>query len=420
MDRYEEAFYGGAAGGGKSDALLMAALQWVHVPGYAAIIFRRTFKDLSLPEALIPRSHLWLGPTDAVWHEEATREWTAKTWSFPSGATVSFGYLESDADAERYQSSAYQCICFDEATHFTENQATFVMSRLRRPQRGPLQAVPLRIRLASNPGGRGHDWIKARYVDPGNPNYPFIPARLDDNKHLDRATYIKTLSKLPRVTRLRLLRGDWDARELGGYFERDWFRMITPEELPKRRWRVRYWDLAGTEKKQQRQKKDDPDFCCGTLASVDLEKRGYVEDVRRRRGTPLEIERFIARTAQQDGKGVVIVIEQEPGASGIAIVSHYRRDVLPGFAVVAHPKRESKLDAWTVYSADAEAGSIACVRAPWNAPYFDEIEAAPHVEHDDQTDASAGAYNHAMKLRLRRGDGVAFESEGQESQWRGA
>ena len=76
MLRHLEAFYGGAAGGGKSIALLMAALQYVDVPGYAAIIFRRSYADLSLPGALMDRAHEWLGSTDAVWHEQI------KTWVF--------------------------------------------------------------------------------------------------------------------------------------------------------------------------------------------------------------------------------------------------------------------------------------------------------------------------------------------------
>src|SRR4051812_48713519 len=80
-----EAFYGGAAGGGKSDALLAGALQYVDVPGYAALLLRRTFSDLALPSALMARAHEWLGPTNARWND------TTKTWTFPSGASVTFG-----------------------------------------------------------------------------------------------------------------------------------------------------------------------------------------------------------------------------------------------------------------------------------------------------------------------------------------
>ncbi len=87
----EEARYGGAVGGGKSSALLMAALQYVQEPNYAALLLRRTYADLSLPDALMPRAEEWLGGM-AHWHDNT------KTWTFPSGATLTFGYLETERD----------------------------------------------------------------------------------------------------------------------------------------------------------------------------------------------------------------------------------------------------------------------------------------------------------------------------------
>ncbi len=86
----EEAFYGGAGGGGKSEALLMGALQYVDTPGYAALLLRRTFADLALPGALMSRAQEWLSGTQAHWRDEG------KTWHFPSGATLTFGYMENN------------------------------------------------------------------------------------------------------------------------------------------------------------------------------------------------------------------------------------------------------------------------------------------------------------------------------------
>src|SRR5712664_1987346 len=85
-----EAMYGGAAGGGKSDALLMAALQYVDVPSYATLILRRTFKQLSLPDAIMARSKDWLKGTGASWNEQR------KQWVFPSGATLTFGHMQHE------------------------------------------------------------------------------------------------------------------------------------------------------------------------------------------------------------------------------------------------------------------------------------------------------------------------------------
>jgi Terminase-like family. len=224
-----EAFYGGAAGGGKSDALLMAALQYVHVPKYAAILFRRTYTDLTLPEALMTRAQEWLSRHKKVrWVDKE------KTWYFPSGATITFGYLESENDKFRYQSSAFQFIGFDEASQFTEGQYTYLFSRLRRLSDSD---VPLRMRAASNPGGIGAAWVYSRFIpedftpdqsvevrlfqktgtnDEGDPiDRAFVPARLDDNPHLDRAGYARSLANLDPVTRAQLLRGDWLIKERG-------------------------------------------------------------------------------------------------------------------------------------------------------------------------------------------------------------
>ena len=90
-----EAFFGGAGGPGKSDALLMAALQWVDTPGYNALLLRKSYTDLALPEALMDRAGQWLRGTGARWK---TQE---KAWHFPSGARLVFGYLETERDKYR-------------------------------------------------------------------------------------------------------------------------------------------------------------------------------------------------------------------------------------------------------------------------------------------------------------------------------
>lgn len=194
-----EALYGGAAGGGKSDALLMAALQYVDVPGYAALILRRTFKDLMRSDAIMARADEWLRDTRAVWKPET------KTWHFPSGATLSFGYFDTVRDRDAYQGGAWQFVAFDETTQFPEAWYLYLFSRLRKTT----QKVPLRMRSASNPGGIGHDWVYRRFVEPGSPERPFVPARLDDNPSTDGASYREALGKLDEATRRQLLDGVW-------------------------------------------------------------------------------------------------------------------------------------------------------------------------------------------------------------------
>jgi hypothetical protein len=206
-----EALYGGAAGGGKSDALLMAALQFVNVPGYAALLLRRTYADLSLPGALMDRAHEWLQGSGTEWRD------TDKTWRFPSGASITFGYLETERDKFRYQGAEFQMVGFDELTQFTETQYTYLLSRLRRLQGS---TIPLRARGATNPGGIGHEWVKRRFVDQATSNgRRFVPARLDDNPHVDQEAYDAALQQLDTTTRMQLRDGLW-VRDAGGLIYR--------------------------------------------------------------------------------------------------------------------------------------------------------------------------------------------------------
>lgn len=200
-----EALYGGAAGGGKSSALLMAALKYVHVPGYAALILRRTYADLSLPGAIMDRAHDWLQGTGATWNG------TEKRWTFPSGAVLQFGYCETARDVYRYQGAEFQCVCVDELTQWAEQPYRYLLSRLRRPEGS---TVPLRMRAASNPGGIGHEWVKRRFLDAPDGRV-FVPALLDDNPHVDAEAYRHALDQLDAVTRKQLLDGVW-TRDAGG------------------------------------------------------------------------------------------------------------------------------------------------------------------------------------------------------------
>lgn len=199
----EELLYGGMAGGGKSDALLMSALQYVNEPDYSALLLRRTYQDLSQPNAIMDRAKKWLDPFtrkgEVRWNNQT------KTFTFPSGATLSFGYLSHDNDLDQYQGSELQFVGFDELTQFTERQYTYLHSRLRKLKDSN---VPIRMRAGTNPGGRGHDWVKARFI---KGELPFIPSSYHDNKYLDTDEYSKSLEKLDELTKRQLMYGDWDA-----------------------------------------------------------------------------------------------------------------------------------------------------------------------------------------------------------------
>lgn len=205
-----EKMYGGAAGAGKSAFLLMAGLQYVDVPLYSALLLRRTYADLNKPKALIPLSHEWLAGSDAKWNDQKHQ------WTFPSSATLSFGYLDHEIDKYQYQGAAYQFIGFDELTQFTRTMFTYLFSRLRRLIGS---SVPLRMYTASNPGGIGHEWVRKRFIAPhDNPQRVFIPAKLEDNPHLDQQDYELSLAELDTVEKSRLRDGDWDVVDKNGVF----------------------------------------------------------------------------------------------------------------------------------------------------------------------------------------------------------
>jgi predicted phage terminase large subunit-like protein len=371
-----EALFGGAAGGGKSSALLMAALQYVDVPGYAALLFRRTYADLRLPGALMDRAGSWLGGTAARWNANEHQ------WMFPSGATLTFGYLEAEADRYRYQGVEAQFIGWDELTQFSEVQYRYLFSRLRRLETAN---VPLRMRAASNPGGVGHEWVRQRFLIEGrSAGRVFVPARLADNPYLDVDEYRQSLAELDPTTRAQLEEGDWEVHQSGSKFRREWFEVVgeAPAGL---RW-VRYWDLAATEPKPGR----DPDWTCGALMG---ERAGiyYIRDVRRVRTTPLGVEQLIRQTAELDGQAVDVWMEQEPGASGVGAIDNYARKVLIGFSFRGNKTTGSKEVRANPVSSAAQAGNVKLVRGPWIGSLLDEFESFPGGAHDDQVDAVSGA-----------------------------
>jgi predicted phage terminase large subunit-like protein len=373
-----EALYGGAAGGGKSIAILMAALQYVDVPGYSALILRKTYTDLALPGALMDVANQWLSGTDARWRD------TEKTWVFPSGATLTFGYLDSPRDKYRYQSAAFQFIGPDELTQYPDVDYRYLFSRLRR-LKGSL--VPIRMRTASNPGNIGHEWVKQRFMIEPNENRVFLPAKLGDNPHLDADEYIKSLDELDPITKAQLLNGDWSARKAGNKFKREYFEIV--DAAPVDCFKVRRWDMASTEPKPGK----DPDWTAGALVAVAKNNIIYICDMKRMRGTPLDNDLFLKQTAELDGKGVSIRIEQEGGSSGKKAIDDYVRRVLFGYDVKGVPSTGSKEVRANPVAAQAGAGNVKLVRGPWINAFLDEAELFPLGTHDDQIDAVSGAFS---------------------------
>ena len=389
-----EALFGGSAGPGKSSALLMAALQYVMVPGYSAIILRRTYRDLALPGALMDRSKEWLSGTDARWNE------IQHCWTFPSGAKLQFGYLEAETDKYRYQGAEFQGIFPDELTQFRETQHTYMYSRLRRLEKSP---IPLRLWGASNPGGLGHAWVKQRFLIEGQKyGRVFVPALLKDNPHIDQASYVKSLSNLDATTRKQLLEGSWEAA-VGTMFHRDWFSIVPKSKAPVGLRMIRVWDLAATEPAKGK----DPDWTAGVLMGL-WQGQYFIYDLEHFRGSPKFVEDKIKATAQADGRDVEVWMEEEGGSSGKITTDHYAREVLLGYAFRSQRSTGSKENRANPFSAAAERKNVFLVEGDWINDFLDEAEVFPEGEHDDQVDVcSQGTTILTNTASLDRGVGVA-------------
>lgn len=231
--------FGGAAGGAKSYGLILDALYQLDKPGYDAIIFRRTYKQLMEAGGLIDYS-LGVYPALGGIFNKSTY-----TWRFPRhhDNTIRFSYIEREQDIEQHAGSAYAYIGYDQLDGFTERQYLYLFSR----NRATNQEIDLYIRSTFNPGGVGHYWIKKRFITPFQngsgfteqpkyfkrvdgrdvetiPNDPmgisrlFIPSRLEDNPYLWRdgnSEYERNLNQLDSVDFRRLRWGDWDIRRTG-------------------------------------------------------------------------------------------------------------------------------------------------------------------------------------------------------------
>jgi len=256
MSRPEyEVMYGGAAGGGKSDALLMEGLRQVSIPHYRGLILRKTYPQLS---ELIDRSR----ELYKMAYPRARYNGTEHCWTFPSGAKVYFGSMNRPADRINYQGKRYDYIAFDEMTHFTWDEYSYLFSR-NRPS-GP--GTRCYIRGATNPGGIGHTWAKKRFVTPAPPmtrivqelsvrepggnvikmtrDRMFVPSTVWDNPALlkNNPAYLASLASLPEQERKQLLEGSWDGfsgqvfeewrNDPGHYKDQFWTHVIEPFRIP--------------------------------------------------------------------------------------------------------------------------------------------------------------------------------------------
>lgn len=415
------AIYGGAAGSGKSYSLLLEPVRHYNNPQFGGVIFRRTTPQIRNEGGLWHESEKIYAPLLATPRESVLE------WRFPKGMRMKFAHLEYDKSVFDFQGSQIPFIGFDELTHFSEKQFWYMLSRNR-----STSGVPGYVRCTTNPDA--DSWVRKLidwwigpegYAIPersgvvrwfirddetlvwadtkeelierfGKEQIPksltFVSASIFDNRILleKDPSYLSNLRALPRVERERLLGGNWNIKpQAGNVFRREWFPII--DAVPAG-WiaAVRYWDKAATKKREGTA--HDPDWTAGPKLLKYPDNTFVLADVRRTRDTPLQIERMIKNTADFDGHGTTVCIEQEPGSSGVADAGNYTR-LLSGYDVRIRKPTTDKLTRAKPVSAQCEAGNVKVLKAPWNEDFFLELENFPDGKHDDQVDGFSGAFN---------------------------
>ena len=409
MNDVFEILYGGAAGGGKSVVQLMAALQFVDIPGYSALLIRKTYADLIKPDALMDMAKKWLMP----FVEAGEVKWSEKDkkFTFPSNATLTFGYLETDNDKYQYQGAQYQYIGVDECTQIVPTGYVYLFSRLRKPE---WLKVPLRFRATANPGGEfGEYYYQRFFVEGEEKGRVFISATLEDNPHINTEEYERSLDELDPVTREQLRNGNWEIKESGDVFSRLWFVSVPNSDVPHAAQKVRFWDLASTDpKKRKKGNKREPDWTVG-FKLAHYQGMYWIEDIARIQKKPHDVEELIRKTAKDDGFSCTIRMEQEPGSSGDITIDHYARNVLPGYNFAGVRSTGSKIERAQMASAAAQSGRIFIVQRCRNIiPFFDELDVFPYGLKDDTIDGLSGAFNSFMKKVLVVGPSGLRKSSG--------
>lgn len=429
------AIYGGAAGSGKSWALLMEPLRHITtVKGFQAVVFRKKIAELSSPGGL------WDTAQEIYPQFGGKPKWTYPLeMKFPkTNSALRFAHLQNDNTLTDWHGSQIALLMFDEATTFTRKQVFYMLSRNR-----STCGVKPYVRMTCNPDP--DSWVAdmiSWYIDQetGYPikersgvlryfirqddeiiwgdsaqelvercdcdkddvkSFTFIGASIYDNQELLKVNpqYLSNLKALSTVERERLLNGNWKIRPASGqYFQRQYANII--EKVPDNviEW-VRRWDLAGTEPSESN---PTPDWTVGVLLGKTLKGRIIVADVIRGRWKVGSVREIVKNTAVSDTanwRNVKIVLPQEPGQAGKDQYDNYAQ-MLSGFHVVAERESRDKVTRAEPFAAAWQNRLVDIVAGPWNDAFLGELEAFPPSskgQFDDQVDASAGAFNGLIK-----------------------
>lgn len=415
------AIFGGAAGSGKSWALLLEALRYPSkVYGFDTVLFRRNTTDLRRPGGL------WSESMKVFPHAKGVPVQHRLEWKWFGKGTVKLSHLEYDNTVMDWHGSQIGCLCFDELTTFTKAQFFYLLSR----NRGTTGVRPY-VRASCNADAgswvadliawwidqktgypiaersgvvryfvRGPDdvlqWYdtkRAAMIATGHSaetvkSLTFIAAKLGDNPALmqNDPAYLGNLMMLPAVERERLLNGNWKIRPSAGlYFNRAWVRVV--DILPPVIVQGRGWDLAATPETTE----NDPDWTTSTKVGRLMDGTYVVLDHTAMRGNPGDVERTVLNISTQDGYGCKIGLPQDPGQAGKAQIASYVR-MLAGFPIEYSPETGDKITRFSPFSAQAQAGNVLVLRGAWNERWFQMLEGFPMLPHDDDCDSTSRGF----------------------------
>lgn len=423
------AIYGGAAGGGKTYALLLEPLRHVDNPGFGAVIFRRQSTQITTEGGLFDNATEMYTPLGA----EIVKTPNAVA-TFPSGSRVSFRHLQYDKDVYGWQGSQICLLCYDELTHFSSRQFFYMLSRNRstcgvrpyiratcnpdadswvadfiswwiRPDGYPDKERSGKVRYFVRSDGEiiwadTRQELTDKYGADSVKSVSFIASSVYDNKILLQANpeYLASLNSLPEVEKERLLKGNWKIRPTGGmYFKAIQTRVV--RDVPDKIDAVcRAWDLAATEITPTSK---NPDRTAGVLMGRLRNGQYIVLDVIRQAANASDVRMLIQSTAKTDlaqYNCTNIYIPQDPGQAGKAQAASYVRE-LAGFRVTAHPVSGAKTARAEPLAAQWQRGNVLILQGPWNKTFLDEMEGFPEAVHDDQVDAASDAFNSVSAAR---------------------
>lgn len=415
------ALYGGAAGGGKTHALLMEGARYSDIGDAGAVFFRRNSTQIT------NEGGLWDEAIDMYMPLGGDpRQSPNYSITFKSGFKCSFRHLQYDKDVFSYQGAQIPIQLWDELTHFTKKQFVYMLSRNR-----SMSGIKPYVRATCNPDKSSWvrelvDWwigkdgypiqersgvirwfinfenqfhwfeskalAKKQFPDLDALSFTFIPSKLTDNKILMEKDpgYKAKLMALSRVDRERLLGGNWDVMPSAGmYFKQFYFHEV--DSHPPLKKIVRAWDRAATEHKEG--DSGDPDWTVGLKMGVDADGFYYILDIVRERLSPFKVEQLIKATASQDGRQVIVKAFQDPGAAGKNEADQFIR-MMAGYIVKVDKISVNKETAAKAVSAQAEAGNIKMLSSCRNkAAFYSETEDFPEGKHDDIVDALSSAFN---------------------------